>query len=481
MKTIRNFILLTTACLLTACGGSSSSSDDATAANLPAVGGIVRSGVAFGPIDGFGSVIVNGVRYSTTSASFTIDDAVGIQSDLKIGQIVTLKTKTDDSGKTEATEVIFDDDVEGPITSIDLANNTLVVLGQTVLVDSATVFDNNIMPASLDGLTIGDIVEVSGLYNADNALIASFIEIESTQSEFEVHGIVTNLDTTAMTFMINDLSVDYSQAILKDFDSAMLSDGNYVEVKGSTLTNNVLVATEVELEENDDKISDSDDEAEIEGFITQFTSAQSFSVAGVPVISTADTVYEDGASSDLALNVRVEVEGLFNENGQLVADEIQFKLDADIEISSSLDSIDITNNTITIYGVTVTLDENTSLEDSSDVNLSPFTINDLVMNDYIEVKAFLRNGNLFATRIKRDDPEDIDEIKAFVESVSADSLVLLDVEITTDTNTEYQDTGDTVLSSTEFFNRVAIGDLIEVEGSKTSTTSMLAEKMEFDD
>jgi len=39
----------------------------------PPTNGIDRGGIAVGPIDGFGSVIVNGVRFDTSAAAFTVN------------------------------------------------------------------------------------------------------------------------------------------------------------------------------------------------------------------------------------------------------------------------------------------------------------------------------------------------------------------------------------------------------------------------
>ncbi|MGB5589253.1 MAG: hypothetical protein WBN78_15930, partial [Gammaproteobacteria bacterium] len=58
--------------LLAACGGGGGSSAP-PAVNPPPTNGIDRGGIAVGPIDGFGSVIVNGVRFDTSEATFTVN------------------------------------------------------------------------------------------------------------------------------------------------------------------------------------------------------------------------------------------------------------------------------------------------------------------------------------------------------------------------------------------------------------------------
>ena len=125
------------------CGGGSGSS--AAPPPPPPSGGIGRNGVAVGPITTFGSIVVNGVRYETNSSTFTINDTAGTQDDLKVGHIVSVSGTIDSNGTTgSATQVTFDDSVKGPVESIDLVSNRLVVLGQTVIISPDTSFDERL-------------------------------------------------------------------------------------------------------------------------------------------------------------------------------------------------------------------------------------------------------------------------------------------------------------------------------------------------
>ena len=484
MKNLKYCLLTVIAGLLVSCGGSSSepSPDPGTQNPPPPVGGVVRSGIAYGPISGFGSVIVNGVHYDTNGAIFSIDDSTGSESDLKVGQVVTMKTETDDQGNASATDVIFDDEVQGPIDSIDLINSTIVVLGQMVLINANTSFDDSFTLANIDGLMVGDVVEVSGLVNADGVIVASRIEPKLATDEFEVHGTITILDSGAQTFMLNELLVDYSTATLEDFGSATPTEGDLVEVKGTSFNaNSALIATKIELETINDRIGDNDDDAEIEGLITEFTSAQSFSVAGVPVITNSGTEYKYGAASNLALNVRIEVDGVFNASGVLVADEVEFENESDVEVVSVLDSVDSTNQTITIFGITFLVDASTRFEDKSDADLEPFNFSHLSAGDYLAVRGFTREGDgLYASLIEREDIDTRNEVQGMVETIATDSLSILGVTITIDANTEYQDFDDSTMTQSEFFGLLSVGSLVNARGSKTSSNVMLAEQLSFE-
>ena len=135
------------ALLVAGCGGGGGGGDGAGGNNDTS--GIDRGGIylAQGPINGFGSVIVNGIRYSTGGAVITIDGRPGSESELKVGQVVRIEATLDASGTTGTAKTItFDDDVEGPVQSIDRAASRLVVLGQTIQVSAATSFGDSIVP-----------------------------------------------------------------------------------------------------------------------------------------------------------------------------------------------------------------------------------------------------------------------------------------------------------------------------------------------
>ena len=327
---------------ISACGGSSYDNGSAPPPAPPPVGGIGRTGIAMGPVTTFGSIVVNGVHYDTASATFSDDGNSSMESDLKVGQIVLVQGSIDDNLSTgTADTVAFDDAVTGPVDSIDTALNQLVVLGQTVLVRPSTSFDNNIAPASLEGLAVSDLVEVSGFFTATGLIEATRIEKKPAGTQFEVHGIVSNLNAANFTFSIGSLPVDYSAALLDNFPGGQISDDDFVEAKGMGVgAGGELIATKVELE-NLGVTADEGTHVEVEGFITRFDSVSDFDVAGFPVITDGGTIYEGGVAADLGLNVKVEVEGDLNANGVLVADKVDIRRGKAVRATALVDSVDV--------------------------------------------------------------------------------------------------------------------------------------------
>jgi hypothetical protein len=485
MKNIKWIILSFIFTLAAGCGGGSGSGTSiVNPPPPPPVGGIVRTGVAQGPISTFGSVVVNGVRYDTSSAAFTVNGLSGSQDDLRVGQIITVSGTIDDNGVDgDADDVNFDDNVKGPIASIDLATSQIVVLGQTVLIDPETSFDDSISPTSIDGLSVDDIVEVSGLVDAAGRITATRIESKPVGTEFEVLGIVSSLDSANFLFSINDLRVDYSNAALDNFSGGQISDGDFVEAKGLALNGNgQLVANRVELKNGLPGVADGV-HIEIQGFITRFTSATDFDVTGLPVTTTANTVYEGGDAADLGLNIKVEVEGDVDANGLLVATKVDIRRAKAVRATANVDSVNAGANSLVLLGITVSVDALTRLEDKSSADVRPLTLADINAGDYVEVRGGefpAGSGAILATILERDDVDADTILQGFVETISDPSFTILGVTIQTDGGTIFRDIDNSVMSATDFFNQLAPNSLVKAKGSEISDTAISAQEVEFE-
>ena len=486
MKAMRGLIITSLLALAAAsgCGGSSSGgSSDATNPPPPQTGGISGIGTAVGPISTFGSVVVNGVHYDTSDSTFTIDGTTVAESDLKVGQVVVVQgTISDDLATGTADTVTTDDNVTGPVDSIDLALSQLVVMGQLVLVNAETSFDDNISPASLEGLVAGDIVEVSGFFTSGGDTEATRIEKKPAGTQFEVHGIVSGHNAANFMFAINGLQVDYSSAILNDIPSNQISDGDFVEAKGNSIgTGGELVADIVELE-NAGIDGNEGDHVEVEGLITRFGSETDFDVAGIPVTTNGATVFVGGVAADLGLNVKVEVEGELDANNVLVADKVDIRRGKVVRSVAVVDSVDAANNSLVMLGITFTIDELTRLEDKSDADIRPLTINDLNAGDYLEIRGTefpAGSGQIQATILEREDPDTRTILQGFVESVSNPTLTVLGVSIDT-TGAVFRDLNNNVISAAEFFSEVTVNTLIKARGTETGDTMISASEMELE-
>jgi Domain of unknown function (DUF5666) len=472
---------------IAACGGGGGDSfaTQPPPTTPPPVGGISGNGIAIGPVTTFGSIVVNGVRYETDGTSFTINDvAGGTQADLKVGQIVTVSGTINNDGTTGlANTVEFDDSVKGPVESIDLVTSQLVVLGQTVFVSPDTSFDDGFNPASLEGVSVAQIIEVSGQFDANGDIVATRIEPKLAGTQFEVHGTVSALDAGNMVFNLSNLVVDFSAATLDNFPGGLISDSDFVEAKGTTLgAAGELLATQVELETFLPN-SNEGDHLEIEGFITRFVSAQDFDVAGVPVTTDGATVFDGGVAADLGLNIKVEAEGSVDAAGGLLATRIDIRRAKSVRATANVDSVDAVSNSLVVLGITITVDALTRLEDKSNADVDPLTLADINAGDYVEVRGDefpAGSGNMQATILERDDSDTVVILQGFVESITDPAYAVLGVTIQTNGGTIFRDENDVIIQATEFFNRVAVNTLVKAKGTESSDTTITATEVEFE-
>ena len=353
---------------------------------------------AAGPITGFGSIIVNDVRFDDTSA--TVEDGDGVRSsrdDLRLGMTVEVDAgpqAADGSGtRATATRIRVDSEVRGPVVAVDAAAGSFSLLGQVVTVDASTVFAE-----SLGALVPGAVVEVFAVYDTSSARYrAKRVGPASAGAAAQMRGPVGALDTAARTLRIGSGATVYSYASATAVP-ADLAVGAYLRLRlaptaGAPGRWNVLsFGTALAA------LPDADG-ASYKGLITAFTSAASFSVNG-RAVDAGGASFTNGRSG-LGNGVRVEVKGNLR-NGTLRATEVAIRSDAedsgkDFEISGSIEAVNAAARTITVRGVTVSLAR-------SDLRLDNGTLANAVVGRRVEVRGRLSGDGLRieATRLSFD-------------------------------------------------------------------------------
>jgi hypothetical protein len=341
--------LLCAAALLAACGGGGSSTSADT-----------RSAYAAGPITGFGSIIVNGVRFDDSSASVTDDDGASHRSsELRLGMMaeVTGSGITDDGSgaRSKARSIRFGSEIVGPVQSIAADGKSLVVLGQTVQITATTLFDDR-LAGGLAGLAAGAVVEVHAQIDATTgAYTATRIEPKANALFFKLRGTVAGIDKTAHTFRIGAGTDVISYDAIAASVPATLDNGMVVRVKlQTTQVGGQWIASKVE---SGVRKLDDHDEAELKGTITASTFAtdKKFSVNGIAVDATNATFPKGTAG--IVLGALVEVKGSAV-NGVIVATRVQTESEQEhesegFELHGSISSLNTVAKTFVLRGVTV--------------------------------------------------------------------------------------------------------------------------------
>ena len=314
--------------------------------------GVTPQSYASGPITGFGSVIVNGVRFDDSRATVTDDEgAPRSRDDLRLGMTTEVRGSAitvDATGASVSTasSIAFGSDLLGPVDSVDTAGNRLVLLGQGVDIGTTTVFDD---VGGLAAIAPAALIEVYALYDAATGRYAATrVERKGAATSYRLRGIVSQLDTVARAFNIGSERISY--AAFAGSLPAALANGNFIRVRlqppkiggvwqVAGLGDGVPQPREL-------------DDVRLEGIVSAFTSVARFSVNGVAVDAGGVT-----APAGLALGARVEVKGIVR-NGLLVASELKVKSPDDeanqqFELRGAITSADSATRTFVLRGVTV--------------------------------------------------------------------------------------------------------------------------------
>jgi hypothetical protein len=353
-------------------------------------------------------------------------------------------------------------------------------MGQTVLLTLDTSLGSDIQPASIDGLEVGDVVEVSGIVPATGAIDATRIDIKPDGGPYDVTGYVVDLSEATHRFSINDLVIDYSGANMDDFATGDPSAGDLVLVKGFTFDpDGAFAATRVELRSDDWLMPGPGDLMDVEGTIVEFESPTAFKVGGWAITTTQATTYEHGTVANLANDVMVKVKGTADANSVLVAARISFMEVNTLRIVAQVDNV-TANGSIELLGLAVATDDATRYEDRSQLDQRDFGFTDLTVGTWVDVRGYeepAASGAVLATRVVRIDPADEVSLRGpFGEPVSPDFHILSVLVKTTDA-TKFRLEGNLVLTLEQFF-ATADGQLVEAWGS-WSGTALTAERVEI--
>ncbi|MHB1024132.1 MAG: DUF5666 domain-containing protein [Desulfobacteria bacterium] len=380
-------------------------------------------GTGVGPVSGFGSVIVNGVKYDDAgidNASF-FDDHGRTEADLAAGMMIKITAKGvgNSSGTGTATKIEVLPHVDGPLddNGVTLTTNRMTVMGQTVVVDTTTVFDNAAVGGLVDLAAIDNLakagkrpeLEIHGIADNTGTIHATFIHEWSDNvvagRDVQVKGIAANYNFAGKTFTLGTSTVSFATR------PAGLGNGVFVEVKGTFRTSdNTVLATTITVEDPTAG-QGAGDRPKVEGYVNRMIAlgAQFELVAadGLQTVNwSAGTTFKDGSTADLVAGARVVVEGKRNPDKTLESAVISFRKPSNIRMDTTVTVPTLPPNALTLFGKTVFVNSLTQYLDSRD-GLRTFGLANIVTGDTLRVSAFQDNSTvperIVASRVERID------------------------------------------------------------------------------
>jgi Domain of unknown function (DUF5666) len=203
-------------------------------------------------------------QLDTTARTFRIGDAVINYAGVPAGDLPTLTDGMRIRVRLQTTQV------NGQWVALTVRSGVRRVddlpdarlRGYVTAFTSATQFEVNGIPVDASGarmdpptatVALGTLVEVRGSASSGTIVATRVKVIDRLSDEWrrvELHGSVSELDTTAQTFLLRDVRVNYSRVVeWRDGVLADLANGREVEVKGLWSDDrSVLMAAVIEFE-----------------------------------------------------------------------------------------------------------------------------------------------------------------------------------------------------------------------------------------
>jgi Domain of unknown function (DUF5666) len=334
-----SLIASATAILIACGGGGGSGTTAATTATTTTNTTSTSSGTTAGTITGFGSVFVDGTEIEDAQATTRRENADGSYTNvaLKLGQQVRVAT----DGATSASVITVGAAVMGAVNTLSASTNEFKAAGQWIKVNTdatagpVTVYGGGY--TALADITAADLVEVHGnaVYSSARAayvIQATRVEKMTAISAVRVTGKIASLNTTAKTFALNGITVNYTSATLAPTDATLANDQVVVVwgpsgslTGGSSLT---LNASRLRVTTNAAAASITSGTGQIGGLVTAYsTTAKTFEIDGITVSlvngTTTATITPTGAS--VANGGYVQVNGTFGTGGVLAASTVRVR------------------------------------------------------------------------------------------------------------------------------------------------------------
>lgn len=460
--------------ILTGCGGGGDGGS---------IGGSASS-TSVGSISGFGSVIVNGVRFDDSAAEsagrVTDDDGKSIaSSSLGLGMTVEVSGSVNDDGTGSASSINVFSELQGPISNLEA--NTFSILGFNITVSSATVFEDF---AGLSALANGNIVEVHGT-RSGNAITATRIELKTTpvgdEPLIKIRGQVAALNKTTNTFMIGNVTVNYGAAKVSPNVEA-LDNGDFVKVRSTSVaTGNTVTASRVQVVGSRPFGFADGGKSELEGVVSDFVSLSQFKVGGITVNASTATIVR-GVKENIADGTRLEIKGVFN-NNVITASKVkvedgarvdEFELHGVVRPFTSLSDFVVRGVTVDASGSGV----------PGGVLFERGLASEVADGRVIEVEGSIvstASGSILrATKVKFEDSTGSNtaagagefEFKGTVGSVSGNTLVIGTHTVTLTSNTKFRR-----MDKAE----IVAGAFLEIKGKLQSDGSVIAERISLED
>lgn len=231
-------------------------------------------------LEGLVTAVVSNKQFALNQQLVQITDATefehGSAADIELNTTLEVEGSINELGVLSAKEISIrqasiqnERELEGFISHIDLPNQRITLLGNTLQLDRRTVLRESVNEEehsmTLAQLRLGDYVEVKASQLANGSLLALQIEREPEElgeTELQVKGIATQINATAGSFQVLGVSISTDQKTefeaqedstltRETFFAQVIAGNRMVEVEGRAQGSGIL-AEHIKLVDADD-------------------------------------------------------------------------------------------------------------------------------------------------------------------------------------------------------------------------------------
>jgi len=322
-------ILVLSASLFSACGGGGIGGTGREMDVLP-------TGLLIGPIDSTDLFSINDTQFDVVSTSVTVNGVPASYAALEPGMNVTARVNYEE----ESIESIdYQPLVVGPVDSLADDKSSFVALGQMVKITENTRYGNQ----DLEGVYQDAIVEVSGIRDADNNIIASFVGLESTIDQQFIIGVVEAPLDEANDMILSGTTVSLDTIFEENNVSSTVLDstltpGSSIKVEvdvGVDTSGDTVESSEIQIVENILPVSN--EQISVNGVVRSVVNPQSF-VLGKFIVYTGELTQYFDRSGERLVEYVVGENDVILVTGTVIADGDVFATNVKVKSATQLNA-----------------------------------------------------------------------------------------------------------------------------------------------
>ena len=377
--------LLAALVFVSACGGGGSTGSST------AVAGVGSGGT--GIVTGFGSLIVDGVRWNDVGAVYSTEAEQGVAVAMPLtGAMLGQNAEFSYDSSGNITSVLMSPEIVGAVTAVTASSITVLDTAITTNTDAALgPVTSFVGYASLASVQVGDRVETHGLLKTDSQgkpyLQATLVVQRPAAVGVRLSGIVSQYNASAGSFVIGNETVTPGSAPISPVGVA-LANGQLVTVwSNSAPVGNVVSASAIRIK----RPAPASGNVTLSGSISNYSSNASFQIRNVTVDASAASITPSGAT--LGNDKYAVVAGSFDATtNKLTASSVTVFTSVaptEVEVHGMVANF-VSDSSFTVRGVVI---------DASNASFSGGTAAQLANGVFLEVHGTVANNAVRASTV----------------------------------------------------------------------------------